>query len=63
MVTTINEINKEAYEILFKELGVSKAIRFLNQFSAGKGNYTEMKDEIFKGMTVSDIVSEIKNNA
>lgn len=59
----MNEINKEAYEILFKELGVSKAIRFLNQFSVGKGNYTEMKDEIFKGMTVNDIVSEIKNNA
>ncbi len=60
---TINEINKEAFEVLFKELGVSKTIRFINQFSVGKGNYTEMKDDIFKGMTVDDIVSEIKNNS
>ena len=64
MITiTINEINKEAFEVLFKELGVSKTIRFINQFSVGKGNYTEMKDDIFKGMTVDDIVSEIKNNS
>lgn len=64
MITiTNNEINKEAFEVLFKELGVSKTIRFINQFSAGKGNYTEMKDEIFKGMTVDDIVSKIKNNS
>jgi hypothetical protein len=60
---TANEINKEAFEVLFKELGVSKTIRFINQFSVGKGNYTEMKDDIFKGMTVDDIVSEIKNNS
>lgn len=64
MITiTINEINKEAFEVLFKELGVSKTIRFINQFSVGKGNYTKMKDDIFKGMTVDDIVSEIKNNS
>ncbi|MBE7546017.1 MAG: hypothetical protein HS127_02520 [Planctomycetia bacterium] len=63
MITiTNNEINKEAFEVLFKELGVSKTIRFINQFSAGKGNYTEMKDKIFKGMTVDDIVSEIESN-
>lgn len=63
LTITINEINKEAFEVLFKELGVSKTIRFINQFSVGKGNYTEMKDDIFKGMTVDDIVSEIKNNS
>lgn len=63
MITiTNNEINKEAFEVLFKELGVSKTIRFINQFSAGRGNYTEMKDKIFKGMTVDDIVSEIESN-
>ena len=63
MITmTNNEINKEAFEALFKELGVSKTIRFLNQFTIGKGNYTEMKDTIFKGINVDDIVAEIKSN-
>ncbi|MBF8278535.1 MAG: hypothetical protein HW390_3608, partial [Candidatus Brocadiaceae bacterium] len=43
MITiTIHEIHQEAFEVLFKELGVSKTIRFINQFSVGKGNYTEM---------------------
>ena len=60
IVTTANEINKEAFDVLFKELGVSRTIRFINQYSIGKGNYVEMKDNIFKGMTVEDIVSEIK---
>ncbi len=60
IVTTANEINKEAFGVLFKELGVSRTIRFINQYSIGKGDYIEMKDKIFKGMTVEDIVSEIK---
>lgn len=60
IVATANEINKEAFEVLFKELGVSRTIRFINQYSIGKGNYIEMKDKIFNGMTVEDIVSEIK---
>ncbi|MDR4505856.1 MAG: hypothetical protein MRK01_13875 [Candidatus Scalindua sp.] len=63
IVTTANEINKEAFEVLFKELGVSRTIRFINQYSIGKGNYVEMKDKIFRGMTVEDIVSEIKLNS
>ena len=63
MITmTNNEINKEAFEALFKELGVNKTIRFINQFSIGTWNYTEMKDNIFNGMDVDDIVSQIKNN-
>jgi len=60
VVTTASEINKEAFEVLFKELGVSRTIRFINQYSIGKGNYIEMKDKIFNGMTVEDIASEIK---
>lgn len=57
---TISEINKEAFEILFKGLGVSKTIRFMNQFSMGKGNYVEMKDQIFRGMSVDDIVAQVE---
>ena len=61
---TLNEINKEAFAVLFQELGVSKTIRFINQFTNGQGNYTEeMKDEIFSGMTVDDIVADLKSNS
>ncbi len=60
IVATANEINKDAFEVLFRELGVSRTIRFINQYSIGNSNYVEMKDKIFNGMTVEDIVSEIK---
>ncbi len=60
IVATANEINKDAFEVLFRELGVSRTIRFINQYSMGNSNYVEMKDKIFTGMTVEDIVSEIK---
>ncbi len=60
IVATANEINKDAFEVLFRELGVSRTIRFVNQYSMWNSNYVEMKDEIFTGITVEDTVSEIK---
>ncbi len=57
---TLNEINREALEVLYKELGVSKTLRFLSQFSIGKGDYTKWKNEIYKGKTVDDLVKEMK---
>jgi hypothetical protein len=59
-ITTLYEINKEANSILIKQLGLSKTLRFLNQFTSGKGDYTKRKDEIFHEKTVDDIVKEIK---
>ncbi len=56
---TLYEINREAFIVLTKELGLSKTIRFLNQFNTGKGNYTKLKDELYKDKTVQDIVDDI----
>ncbi len=56
---TLYEINREAFIVLTKELGLSKTIRFLNQFNTGKGNYTKLKDGIYKEKTVQDIVNDI----
>jgi hypothetical protein len=57
---TLHEINKEALELLYRELGISKTIRFLNQYSAGMGDYTRQKEIIYQGKTVQDLVSEIQ---
>lgn len=57
---TLNEINREAFEILYKELGISKTLRFLSQFSIGKGDYSKWKEDIYKGKTVADLIKEIK---
>lgn len=57
---TLHEINREAFDVLYKELGLAKTLRFLNQFSAGKGDYTKLKDELFNEKTVEDIVEEMR---
>jgi len=57
---TLNEINKEAFDVLYKELGLAKTLQFLNQFSNGKNDYSKIKDGIFEGKTVQDIVDLVK---
>jgi hypothetical protein len=59
-LTTLYEINREAFSILTKELGLANTMRFLNQFNTGKGDYTKQKDELFSGKTVQDIADEIR---
>lgn len=59
-IQTISEVNQRATRALIKEIGVVDTIRFLNQFRAGAGNYTLERDQLFKGMSVKDIIDEIK---
>jgi hypothetical protein len=56
------EINQQAIHLLYKELGVVDAVRFLKQFSQGYGNYTEERDALFQGKFLDDIVGEIEKN-
>ncbi len=63
MNTTIEtpaEITEEAIEILCREMGVVRTIRFLQQFSNGRGDYTKERENLFKDLTVADIVAEIE---
>jgi hypothetical protein len=59
-IQPISEVTQRATNTLIKELGIVDTIRFLNQFRAGAGNYTEERHQLFKGMSVKDIVGEIK---
>ena len=56
----ISEVIQCATNALIREIGVVDTIRFLNQFRAGAGNYTIERDQLFKGMSVKDIIREIK---
>ena len=56
----LNEINIQAFQVLAKEMGLEKTIRFLNQFTTGYGNYTEERKKFFSDLHVSDIVKDIK---
>jgi hypothetical protein len=54
------EINLQAIHLLYKELGVVDAVRFLSQFSQGYGNYTQERDALFAKKTLDEIVNEIE---
>jgi hypothetical protein len=53
---SLNQITQQAIEILSKEIGVANTVRFINQFSMGYGNYTEERENLFKDLTLDDIV-------
>jgi hypothetical protein len=58
--TPLVEITEKALEVLIRELGLAKTLRFVGQFTAGYGNYTEEREQMFADMTLDDILSEIK---
>ena len=59
-ILTPAEIRKAGWEALRKKLGPASALRFMLDYERGEGNYTELRREIFKGKTVQDLVSEMK---
>ena len=54
------EVNQQAISLLYKELGVVDAVRFLKQFTQGYGNYTQEREVLFADKTLEDIVGEIE---
>jgi hypothetical protein len=57
---SLADLNKEAWRVLVKELGVAKAIRFLGQFDTGSGNYATDRDAWQEGLSVEKIVGGIE---
>ncbi|MBM3131674.1 MAG: hypothetical protein FJZ95_01400 [Chloroflexi bacterium] len=62
-VKPLAEITARAINILCDEIGVANTLRFVNQFAAGYGNYTEERDRLFAGMTLDTIVTDIEAQA
>ena len=63
MITDVRplvEVNQQAINLLYKELGVVDAVRFLKQFTQGYGNYTQEREVVFANKSLEDIVSEIE---
>ena len=59
-IQPLSELTYRAKQALVQELGVIDAMRFLNQFMPGNGNYTEECELLFKGESVKSIVAGIK---
>ncbi len=62
-VKPLVEINRRAISLLYRELGVVDAVRFLKQFTSGLGNYTQEREALFAGKTLEQIVSEIEQKS
>lgn len=63
MITDIKplvEINQQAIRLLYQELGVVDTVRFLKQYTAGFGDYTQEREVLFKNKTLDEITSEIE---
>ena len=45
---------------MVKELGYAGATKFILLYEKVEGNYTKERKELFKGITIEDIVKEIK---
>jgi hypothetical protein len=56
----IAEITHRATRILFEKMGVVDTIRFLNQFSIGRGDYTKDREQWLGGISLDDALSQIK---
>lgn len=54
------EINQQAIRLLYKELGIVDAVRFLSQFTQGYGNYTQEREALFADKSLEEIVTEIE---
>ncbi len=54
------QLTKRATDALIKEIGIVDTLRFLSQFRTGTGDYTVERQQLFQGMSVKDIISEIK---
>ena len=59
-IRPLSEINQQATAILARQMGIADALRFLNQFSSGSGDYTNERDQWLGNLSLEQITSEIK---
>lgn len=60
MLRTQNEIITQGYQALINSLGVVDAIRFIQYFSPGKGDYTKERHQWLENKSLDDIFQDIE---
>jgi hypothetical protein len=58
---TDQEFQRHALSILQRELGAEGLARFLRLYRSGRGDYTKERDQLLKGVTIDDIVEQIRS--
>jgi len=53
-------VRRAGREALTEKLGPASALKFILDYDRGEGNYTELRQKIFKGKTVKSIIEDMK---
>ena len=53
-LTAMPELNRKAFDILQRELGLPDTLRFFSQLGVGAGNYTEERRALFAGLALDE---------
>lgn len=56
----LHEINREGHAALIRELGVVGALRFLSQFTTGRGDYTAEREIFLGGETLEELFEQVQ---
>ena len=62
MPKTQQEIIRQGYQALVNSLGVVDAIRFIEHFSPGQGDYTKERHEWLDQTPLEDILSSMRQS-
>jgi hypothetical protein len=62
MIRTQNEIIKQGYDALVNSLGIADAIRFIQYYSPGKGDYTKERHQWLDEKSLDDVLIETKRS-
>lgn len=56
------QVMREALEVLLEHLGPIKVARFLAMWRETGGNYVEVRDQLFAGKSVDDLVRMMRES-
>jgi hypothetical protein len=59
-IRPLAEVTQQATTILFREMGVVDALRFLSQFRSGSGDYTRERGQWLDKLSLKQIAAGIK---
>jgi len=59
-VVLLDVVREAGMSALKKELGSVGTAYFIRQFSTGSGDYTAERDELLQGITLDEIIKEVR---
>jgi len=55
------EIRKIGWEVLRSQLGISRSLKFILEYSKGEGDYTQTRKLYFQDLTVKSILEDMRS--